>query len=116
MFTPCEMNTRPSASVMKPPAFENGGAGAASAEPARMSDSNAPAMPARIGGRLPHLAARDLHFGGPVAGFRARPRAACGAAGLPLGLHNTRGRARLAHGAGRVRERDRVREDRHWRD
>src|SRR3954470_10725006 len=104
MFTPCEMNTRPSASVMNPPARPNGAFGAATAEPANSAHVTAAATAIRIAGRLPHLAARDVHLSRPVTRRSTGARASGGAARLPLGLHDTRRRPRLADGVGRVRE------------
>src|SRR3954452_8541241 len=60
-----------------------------------------------IAGRLPHLAARDVHLGRPVTGFSARSGAAGGAARLSLRVHDAAGRTRLAHGPCGVRECDR---------
>src|SRR6476646_4405138 len=102
------MNTRPCASVMKLPACPYGGCGAAEAVAARTRLSSAAASPARIAGRLPHLAARDVHLGGSLAGHGAGPCAPGGATRLPLDLHDARRRTRLVDGAGGLRERDGV--------
>src|SRR5436190_2131213 len=116
MFTPCVMKTRPSASVMYPPPWPNGRSGAAAAVPAMSTNATAAATPIRIGGRLPHLAAWDVHLGRSLAGLRARPRAARRAAGLPRGLRDAPRRPRLADSPGGVCGRDRVDPDRHRRN
>src|SRR4051812_17161315 len=105
MLTPCEMKTRPSTSVMNPPARPNGGCGAATAEAANSANVTAAATAIRIAGRLPHLAARDVHLSRPIPRRSAGSPASGGAARLPLGFHDTRCRPRLSDGAGRVRER-----------
>src|SRR3954471_813276 len=87
---------------MNRPAWPKGGSGAAHAVPAVARHTTAAAMPPRIAGRLPHLAAWDVHLGRPLTGLGARPRAARRAARLPLGVHHSLRRARPADGGGRA--------------
>src|SRR4051812_46444743 len=91
------MYTRPFASVKKPPALANGGFGAACAAVVVITNTARRTVAARrsIVGRLPHLAARNVHLGRSLAGLRARSGPPGRTARLPLRLHDAPRRARL---------------------